>query len=97
MKKNKSVKDTISENEYTMRMKSVSARPEDDSPGDSETDAGAEFEMGLEYMADDRSDLDISGKEEPKYPVPQISSDATVVSSEQPAPWMDRNSSSSTN
>ncbi len=97
MGKDRSVEDTISENEYTMRMKSVSTKPEDDSPGDSETDAGAEFEMGLEYMPDERNDSEVPIEEVPKHPIKKIPESASVISSEQPAPWMDRGTSSSTN
>ncbi len=97
MGKDRSVEDTISEKEYTMRMKSVSSKPEDDSPGDSESDAGAEFEMGLEYLPDERNDSELPVEEVLKHPIKTIPDSATAISSEQPAPWMDRGKSSSTN
>lgn len=97
MGKDRSVEDTITEKEYTMRMKSVSSKPEDDSPGDSESDAGAEFEMGLEYLPDERNDSELPAEEALKHPIKKIPVSATVISSEQPAPWMDRGKSSSTN
>lgn len=97
MGKDRSIEDTISENEYTLRMRSASSKPEDDSPGDSESDAGAEFEMGLEYLPDESHDFDLTDEEEVKYPLKKLSDTAGVISSEQPAPWMDRNKGSSTN
>ena len=119
MAKDRSAEDIISEKEYTMRMKSVSTKPEDDSPGDSESDAGAEFKMGLEYLPDEKNDPtlpDETAEElpeetvtvtEPKSKPPEenvkepvikkIPDSAKVVSSEQPAPWMDRDNPSSTN
>ncbi len=96
MGKDRSIEDTISENEYTMRIKSVSTNPQDDSPGDSEADAGAEFEMGLEYIPDERNDFDIPTIKILKHPIKEIPDSANVVDSEAPAPWMDRSSSSST-
>jgi len=97
MGKDRSIEDTISENEYTMRMKSVSTNPQDDSPGDSEADAGAEFEMGLEYIPDERNDFDIPTIKTLKHPIKEIPDSANVGDSEAPAPWMDRNTTSSTN
>ena len=89
-KKVKSNEDTISEKEYTMRMKSVSTKPEDDSPDDTETDAGAEFEMGLEYIPDEKNDFEVPRKVILKYPIKHIPMTAQVFSSEQPAPWLKR-------
>lgn len=52
-------KDIITEEEYTRRMLSSTATsPQDDSPGDSEADAGAEFEMGINYMPSNIDDED---------------------------------------
>ena len=114
----KSNEDTISENEYTMRMRSASTDPQDDSPGDSESDAGSEFEMGLEYIPNVKSDpnnpvetpveepIDEPGEpSEPTNPtdpaIPilvmnDIPESAKVVSSDQPSPWMDMGTASST-
>jgi hypothetical protein len=97
MGKDKRLDDTISENEYTMRMKSVSSKPQDDSPGDSESDAGTEFEMGLEYLPKDEEESANSSAEIPKHPPKKIPESAKVIASEQPAPWMDRSKPSSTN
>ncbi|MBC7467260.1 MAG: hypothetical protein H7256_14815 [Bdellovibrio sp.] len=97
MGKDKSLEDTISESEYTMRMKSASSNPEDDSPGDSESDAGAEFEMGLEYLPDESNDYEVPKEEVLDHPIKKVSDQSSVISSEQPAPWMDRSKSSSTN
>jgi hypothetical protein len=97
MNKDKAIQDTISENEYTLRMKSASTRPEDDSPGDSEADAGAEFEMGLEYLPDAEDDSAEPVEEALKHPIKKIPESALVIASELPAPWMDLNKNSSTN
>ncbi len=112
MAKDRSFEDTISEKEYTMRMKSASTKPEDDSPGDSEMDAGAEFGMGLEYLPDKKNDPEVPTEEslsdlevEKKHSIgkveqpilKKIPDTAQVISSEQPAPWMDRDNDSSTN
>lgn len=97
MGKDRSAEDTISEKEYTMRMKSASPKPEDDSPGDSESDAGAEFEMGLEYLPDERNDSEVPIEDVLEHPIKTIPDSATVISSEQPAPWMDRSKNSSSN
>ncbi|MGZ3692063.1 MAG: hypothetical protein ACXVAX_11210 [Pseudobdellovibrio sp.] len=59
MKKDRSAEDTISEKEYTMRMRRFSTDPQEDSPGDSEADAGAEFEMGLEFLPDPSKDPEL--------------------------------------
>ncbi len=93
--KDRSVEDTISEREYTMRMKSRSSKPEDDSPGDSESDAGAEFQMGMEYLPDERNDSEIPSEPKLKYPVKDVSGESAVISSELPSPWMDASKSSS--
>lgn len=63
MVKDKSLEDTISETEFTMRMNSVSSQPEYDSQGDSEMDAGAEFEMGLEFLPDSQSNPELASVE----------------------------------
>ncbi len=111
MVKDKSSNDIISENEYTMRMRSASTDPQDDSPGDSESDAGSEFEMGLEYIPNTKNDpeepVDIpndepeepTNPEDPESPIlvmKEIPDSAKVISSEQPAPWMDLGTASST-
>ncbi len=99
MSDHKRTQDTISENEYTRRMKSASTRPQDDSPGDSETDAGVEFEMGIDYSPDPTKEIDpdTSGDPNPfSRDILEVSEDTKVISSEQPAPWMDQESPSST-
>ena len=109
MAKDRSAEDTISENEYTMRMRSASMRPENDSPGDSESDAGHEFEMGLEFIPNEKNDPDMvfddadeadeksNNYKKNKRNIIIIPDTAKVISSEQPAPWMDQESSSNTN
>ncbi len=103
MAKDKSAEDIISEQEYTMRMKSASALPENDSPGDSEIDSGAEFAMGIEYIPDPDLDseegLEDSLIESPlssQTPEKLIPDSAKVVFSEQDAPWLDAEKDSST-
>ena len=111
MDKDKSASDIISEKEYTMRMKSASTEPQDDSPGDSESDAGSEFEMGLEYIPNikynpeepiemsDGGHVEPTNPEDPEIPIlvmKEIPENAKVISSEQPAPWMDMEADSST-
>lgn len=100
MIKDKSAEDTISENEYTLRMRSASTRPEDDSPGDSESDAGSEFEMGVEYLPDEDNDPDIIVNEPTtkiyEKKITEIPESAKVISSDQPAPWLDQSTPSST-
>lgn len=112
MVKDRSAEDIITEEEYTVRMvKARSTQPEDDSPGDSEMDAGAEFDMGLEYLPDDGNDPDLPDEEfllesevdkklnDEKFQkqLKEIPESAKAISSELPAPWMDRDSNSSTN
>ncbi len=125
MKQHRRSDDYISERDFNRRMKSVPSLPEYDSPGDSETDAGYEFKMGLEYVPDETTDeennLELSeGKDNsvdpqtpaeeevvppkekpidpkiPKHGIKKIPESAKVISSEQPAPWMDQESNSST-
>ncbi len=111
MVKDKSAEDTISEQEYTMRMKSASSLPENDSPGDSESDAGAEFGMGLEYEPDEKYDPQLPSEDiaDPllaeglpkdktivKPLVVDIPEASKVISSEQPSPWMDNENPTST-
>jgi hypothetical protein len=116
--KDKSAEDTISEQEYTAQMKSASTAPENDSPGDSETDSGDEFEMGLTYVPDPNDDPEeitddslapdfadtLTAKEftnsesikKNPHPVIELPETAVIVSSDQPAHWMDRESPSDT-
>jgi hypothetical protein len=106
-------KDIITEEEYTRRMLSPnSTLPQEDSPGDSEADAGAEFEMGMNYMPSDIDEDDEKESEEAEAageneePVvtkehrldeDELPESAKVISSNQPSPWMDRESTSDTN
>ena len=93
-------------------MAPLSTSPEDDSPGDSESDAGSEFQMGADFLADEADETDedleelrlsniedLKPKNPPKHPlqVDQIPDSAKVISSEQPSPWMDIEHSSDTN
>jgi hypothetical protein len=109
MSKKKNANDLISESEYTRRMSGSSTNPEQDSPGDSEADAGEEFKLGLNYNSynDDRpefpdEDLEpddprtLTMLEDKDFKVREIPESAMVMSSEQPAPWMDHDSDTST-
>ena len=51
----KSHNDFITEENFTRLMTFVPSNPKDDSPGDSEKDAGAEFLMGMYYETEDNS------------------------------------------
>ena len=107
MKKNK---DIITEEEFTLRMAPLSSSPEDDSPGDSEADAGSEFQMGAEFLPEDTDEDsdevtlsnidDLNKKYANKPPARQLEElpdSAKVISSNQPSPWMDLDSNSDTN
>lgn len=101
MNKKKHADDLISESEFTMRMSSNSTQPQKDSPGDSESDAGSEFDMGREYLPDDGDDIEEPTEDLPpavysKHPVRSIPDTAKVVDSEQPAPRMDQGATSDT-
>ena len=50
MAKPKENYDVISEQEFTVQEKGASTDPQEDSPGDSEKDAGEEFLMGMNYQ-----------------------------------------------
>ena len=110
MTKDKSAEDTISEREYTVQMKSASTSPENDSPGDSEADADSEFEMGVNYVPDEKNDPEeivdedsiLLDTEDSKFrkakslPKIEIPESAKVVSSDQPSHRMDRDTLSDT-
>ena len=111
MSGNKSKRDTISEEDFNTQMAATPASPEEDSPGDSEADAGSEFLMGLNYMPDEKNEFEGSSDEpgeivfsDRKSKQPEVESDkavkipntAKVVSSDQPAPWSDRDDASDT-
>lgn len=110
MSKDKSDGDTISEETFTSQTQSLSTSPEDDSPGDSETDAGNEFLMGLGYEPSDESETDDHDQRSSRgrsvserssqlkkgtQPIKEIPESAEVTSSEQPSPWLDRDAESS--
>lgn len=97
-------KDIITEEEYTRKMRFSSLSPTEDSPGDSETDAGVEFQMGVDYMPEDTDEDEEDTSEEiaPSVEFHRIKEDelpesAKVISANQPSPWMDRERSSDTN
>ena len=112
MAKPKENHDIISEEEFTVQEKGASTDPQEDSPGDSEKDAGEEFLMGMSYqpiateLADEEETLQnkdstlerpnnlVLTPQEPKFRVP---TDVMIKSSEQPAPWEDRDRKSSSN
>ena len=101
--------DLISEEEFNQQVASHNmGSPENDSPGDSESDAGEEFEMGLGFTPpsaileedDELSELDLDDeipKMKMKKSVDDLPESARVINSEMPAPWNDREKSESTN
>lgn len=107
--------DYITEEDYTLQLAKSSrsaADPQLDSPGDSEADAGEEFEMGLNFSADeleredDDEELSLSEEEldpeeivspQPKKHIDDLPESAKVVFSEQPSPWRDMEHTSDTN
>lgn len=103
-------KDIISEQEFNQQVaaRKSMALPENDSPGDSEFDAGDEFDMGLEFtpesaLLDEDKDMAIFDKQNPeriataRKTEKDIPSSARGVSSELPSPWVDADKNSSTN
>lgn len=111
MSKDRALQDIISQSEYTMRMKAASSQPQDDSPGDSELDSGAEFNMGVEYMPRDEfdppkpleepmmQDLQKTKTNQAKiitHPYVEVSDSVRVVDSGLPTPWADSESDSAT-
>jgi|GEM_PF-2772508 len=112
MPKHKSNHDIISEEEFTLQTQDASTDPQEDSPGDSEKDAGVEFAMGADYqpIASELADEDEAFQNktsaierpndlaltphEPKFRVPNS---VMIKSSEQPAPWEDKDRTSSSN
>ena len=107
MSKNKSKRDTISEEEFNARMTPTSISPEMDSPGDSEEDAGEEFLAGLNYMPDEKNDIETepgevifserAGKfDNRKLKEKRIPDSSKVVSSDLPSPWEDMDTNSDT-
>ena len=97
MTKRKSEKDIISESTYNKEMTDISANPEGDSPGDSETDAEKEFSMGLNYFPKS----DVEAESLPKVPserrgIKSLPKDSMLVSSESPSPWQDLDAPSDT-
>lgn len=57
--------DYITAEDYTIQMaKSTHLDPQEDSPGDSEVDAGAEFKMGLNFSADELESEEIDEEKE---------------------------------
>ena len=112
MAKTKNKHDIISEQEFTIEGRDTSTDPQEDSPGDSEEDADAEFSMGMYYqpsasdLADDKDIPPTEGAtlERPNNLVltPQttklrVPSSAMVKSSEQPSPREDKDRKSSSN
>ena len=103
-------KDIISEQEFNQqvaRRKSMSL-PENDSPGDSEFDAGEEFDIGVEFtpesslLSEDKN-MAVFDTQNPdrviktRKSAEEIPSSARGVSSELPSPWVDAENNSSTN
>jgi hypothetical protein len=104
-------KDFISEEEFNRRARSVSRSPQRDSPGDSDRDLQAEIEMGFDFEPDeddeqleaDEPEFDKSGIDDRAKFVHKdapdeddIPASAKAVSSDLPAPRLDRDKKSST-
>ena len=111
MSKDKSKRDTVSQEEYNRQVESISTAPEYDSPGDSEDDAESEFLVGLNYMPDEKNEFENPGEEPGEivfsdgHSGPQVKNynrireipeTAKVISSGQPEPWSDLDSPSDT-
>ena len=107
MSKNKSKRDTISEEEFNAQMTATPSSPEMDSPGDQEEDAGAEFLTGLNYMPDEKKEKDQEpgemvfsesrGKSKKRnLKDRQIPDNSKLVSSDLPSPWEDMDTNSDT-
>jgi hypothetical protein len=107
--KNRNKRDLISEAEFNASMIGSSTDPQEDSPGDSESDTDAEFEMGFNFNpAEENPILESKESEESDRILPDdlavsvppgqniIPTSAMVKSSDQPSPRADRDSSSST-
>jgi hypothetical protein len=104
-------KDIISEQEFNLQVanRTATALPEDDSPGDSEFDAGEEFDMGVEFTPDSALfddevedvvsfDQTHSAQMAPRRKIEdEIPASARGISSELPSPWLDNEKASSTN
>jgi hypothetical protein len=103
-------KDFISEEEFNRKARMVSTNPQRDSPGDSDRDLASEIEMGFDFEPDesdesetDEPEFDKSGVDDRTKFVhknapdeAQIPSSAKAVSSDLPAPRLDRDKKSST-
>lgn len=103
-------KDIISEQEFNQQVaaRKSMALPEEDSPGDSELDAGEEFDMGVEFtpesaLWDEDEDMAIFDKQNPDSIIEtrkaeeELPLSARGLSSELPSPWLDGEKTSSTN
>ncbi len=112
MAKPKENHDIISEEEFTAQERGASTDPQEDSPGDSEKDAGAEFIMGMNYqpiateLADEEETLQNKDSTierpnnlvlTPQEPRLRVPTSVMIKSSEQPSPWEDRDRPSSDN
>lgn len=104
-RRNKAKKDIISESEYNAQIANEDATPQDDSPGDSEKDTGAEFIMGLNYMPNENREYtedseealaDLSREQDETSESAELSENAKVVSSEPPSPRLDLDADSDT-
>lgn len=102
-------KDIISEADFNRKTIPNRASPEEDSPGDSEADSMSEIEMGFDYSGEEsENEEDIpafekgADDEREKFthanPVSEddIPPTSKGISSELPAPRLDRDKSSST-
>lgn len=103
------LKDIISEEEFNRLAKFTPSLPQGDSPGDSESDSLAEFEMGFDYQEfDDQTFEDVAAfdqsaaddrvkfKHKTHLNEDQLPASGKAVSSDLPSPRADREDDTST-
>lgn len=88
-------KDLISEEEYNRSMTGRSTSPQKDSPGDSEADTQAEFQMGFNYAPENSLGAKAVQRKDRRQ-FDDLPETAKVVSSEAPAPSLDFNKDTDT-
>lgn len=81
-------RDLISEEEYNKQMIGRSTNPQKDSPGDSEADTQAEFNMGFNFTPEEPTGAKPPARPERRQ-FDDLPDTAKVVSSESPSPALD--------
>jgi hypothetical protein len=84
--------DYISEEDFTQIMNHYASNPQNDSPGDSDSDAGAEFNMGMNFDLLENEE----GQEKDEHPMSEKTfyrntriENAKAINSELPAPSLE--------